>query len=322
MKNIISLLFFLLILGEYSAQIDSAEVYRQLFGEDEKFVPTEIVEEEPPISEPILDDYEVEEEDTGIPVFVSLQPAVYFANNANANFYNGSIQELVYEDRLVIQTIWDNPNNKRIIKDDLNLTDIQYNAVFFDESNFNYEMRYDIGYLIGFQAFFAVMPRLQVLLDFNFVSLNTGSLITLYIQDLNTPNQLTKTMEVYGKEQRFIIDLGVDYILGNGGLKYYIEGGPNFMMAKASDNYFTTSDDNSWELKRTTNNNVAANTITSFTFGAFVGAGLYLQMNENFAFELGPQLSVNNIKFPGYGGYFNNIQINLRIIYLAKNSKL
>jgi hypothetical protein len=323
MKISISLLFFLFILGDYSAQIDSAEVYRQLFGDEEEFISTEKENEEAPISEPILvDDDEVEEESKGIPIFISLQPAVYFANNANANFYNGSIEEIAYEDRLVIQTIWDNPNNKRVIKDDLDLTDYEYDQVFFDQSNFNYNMTYDIGFMIGFQVFFALKKRFHILLDFNFVSLNTASLITLFIEDLNTPNDLTKTMEVFGKEQRFIMDLGVHWVLGNGGLKYYVEGGTNFLMAKATDNFFKTSDVHTWQLRRTNNNNVAANTITSFTFGGFFGAGLYFQMNENFAFEFGPQVSVNNIKFPGYAGYFTNYQINLRIMYLSKNSAM
>jgi hypothetical protein len=325
-----------LLAGSIYAQLDSAEVYRQLFGEDAEAIGLDEVDSVQksdsvstssnlPESDASVNDDE-EEEEGGVPVFVSLQPAVYFANNAMANYYNGSVKELDYVDRLVIQSIWDNPNNKRIIKDEMDLTDYQYDQVFFNESNFNYNMRYDIGYMIGFQAFFAFKPRLQLMVDFNFVSLNTGSLITIYIQDPNLPNQLTKTMDVYGSEQRFIIDLGIHTILGKGLLKYYLEGGPNFLMAKATDNYFVTGDEDkqhsTWTLRRDFGNNVAANTITSFTFGAYAGAGLFFKMNENFAFEFGPQFSLNNVVYPGYSGYFTNIQINLRIIYLSRNSEL
>lgn len=335
MKRLLCIISFSLISGSLFSQLDSAEVYRQLFGEDAAEIGSDANDE--PSSDAIsisagstqsepIDDEEEEEEKDAVPVFLSLQPAVYFANNAMANYYNGSVKELDYVDRYVIQTIWDNPNNKRIIKDEMNLTDYQYDQVFFNESNFNYNMRYDIGYMIGFQAFFAFKPRFQLMLDFNFVSLNTGSFITLYIEDLNTSNQLTQNMEVYGSEQRFIIDLGMHTILGKRGLKYYLEGGPNFMMAKAMDNYFITGDQDgphsTWNLRRDFGNNVAANTITSFTFGAYAGAGFFFKMNENFAFEFGPQLSFNNIIFPGYSGYFTNIQINLRIIYLSKNSEL
>jgi hypothetical protein len=308
------------------AQIDSAEVYRQLFGEEEQFPSAdEVNDADPPKKQPILEDADPKETDKGIPVFIALQPAVYFANNAMANYYNGSVRELVYENTYVIQTIWDNPNNKRIITEEMNFTDYQYDQIEFNESNFNYNMRYDIGFMIGFQAFFALKPRFQVMLDFNFVSLNTASVITLYVQDLTTPNQIASYMDVFGKEQRFIIDLGVHGLLGKRSLKYYLEGGPNFMMAKATDNFFTTGDEDglqsTWNLMRTTNN-TAANTITSFTVGAYAGAGLFFQMNENFAFEFGPQVSLNNIQFPGYSGYFTNIQVNLRIIYLSKNSEL
>jgi hypothetical protein len=50
--------------------------------------------------------------------------------------------------------------------------------------------------------------------------------------------------------------------------------------------------------------------------------GLFFKMNEDFAFEFGPQIGVNNVEFPGYSGYFTNIQVNLRIIYLSKNNSM
>ena len=71
-----------------------------------------------------------------------------------------------------------------------------------------------------------------------------------------------------------------------------------------------------------TTNNTAANTITSFTFGGYGGLGLFFKMNDNFAFELGPQVSFNNIDFRNYSDYFMTTQINLRIIYLSKNSEM
>jgi len=45
-------------------------------------------------------------------------------------------------------------------------------------------------------------------------------------------------------------------------------------------------------------------------------------MNESFAFELGGQVAINEIQFPGYGGYFANYLVNLRIFFLGKNSQL
>ncbi len=308
MKLFWTISILILLSNVVVGQIDSAEVYRQLFEEDEQLVSEED-----------------EDDDTGIPIFVSLQPALYFANNANANYYNGSVQEIGTVNKLVIQTIWDNPTNKRTIKDDLGLNDNQYDAVEFNESNFNYEMRYDIGFLIGFQAFIAPKPRFSILLDFNFVSLTTASYITISVPDYESPNPDINSsvikMEVFGKEQRFIIDLGLHWILGKRDLKYYVEGGGNFLMAKATDNFFKTGD-NKWNLMRTINNNTAANTITSFTFGGFAGAGFFFKMNEDFAFEFGPSVGINNVDFPGYSGYFSNIQVNLRIIYLSKNSSL
>jgi hypothetical protein len=330
MNRIALIVFSFFIVNVSFAQIDTAEVYRQLFGEEfstdnESTDEESVVENNSPYDEV---EEEEEEDEGGIPVYVALQPAVYFANNAMANYFNGSVKEIIYENTYVIQTIWDNPNNKKLIKDDMNLTDNQYDGVFFNESNFNYEMRYNIGLMIGFQAFFALKQRFQVMVDFNFVSLNTASVITLYIPDLNTPNDLVRYMDVYGKEQRFIIDLGVHGILGKKDLKYYLEGGPNFLMAKATDNYFITGDPDdqssthhNWSLKRTTNN-TAANTITSFTLGVYAGAGMFFKMNEDFAFEFGGQMGLNSMNFPGYGGYFPNFQINLRIIYLSKNSEL
>lgn len=307
---------------EVSAQIDSAEVYRQLFEEDEQLEPIE----------------EEEEEKEGIPIFISLQPALYFPYNGISNYYNGSVKEIYNDELYVIQRIWNNPNNERIIIDDINSTpginisSEQYQAIRFSEesgeSNFNVNMNYDIGYLIGFQAFFNLKPRFSILLGFNFVSLKTASQIFIQLPDNSStaPNFLNYKMDVFGKEQRFIIDLGMNWILGKRDLKYYVEGGVNFLMAKANDNYFITrneqsNEDHRWSLQRTTNN-TAANTITSFTFGGFAGFGLFLKMNDNFAFQVGPQVAINSIEFPGRTGYFPNYLINIRIIYLSGNSKL
>jgi hypothetical protein len=316
-----------MMIGPMHAQIDSAEVYRQLFEEDEQLDPVLIIEDNnysTKLEKPEKD----EDEDEGIPIFVSIQPALYFPNNANANYYNGSVKDITYNQNYIIQTVWDNTNNKRTIKDDLFLNDDQYNSVKFNESNFNYNMKYDIGLMIGFQAFVAFKPRLSLMLDFNFVSLNTASYITISVPDYESPNPDINSnvikMNVYGKEQRFITDLGVHYIIGKQSLKYYVEGGANLLMAKSTDNYFTTGEEgkeHTWNLKQTTNN-TAQSTITSITFGGFAGAGLFFKMNEDFAFELGTAVAVNNVKFPGYDKYLSNIQLNIRIIYLSKNSKL
>ena len=317
------------------AQIDSAEVYRQLFGDDDVFEETDEPEKEK-AEDQLLNNYvaDDDEEDKGkIAIFVSLQPAVYLANNFfnpynnMANYYNGSIKELVLDDEYVINNIWHgSAETKRIIKEDENLTDAQYNSVFFSDENnsFNYNMTYDIGLLIGFQAFFAFKPRLAVLLGFNFVNLKTASQITYEIDEVSgTPNQITHKLNVYGKEQRFITELGLHYIYGKRRAKGYIDVGFNFLMAKAEMNEFSTGDDDAhyWSLMRTTNN-TAANTITSFTFGGYGGLGLFFKMNDNFAFELGPQVSFNNIDFRNYSDYFMTTQINLRIIYLSKNSEM
>ena len=310
-RYLLVIVVFMLFGDSLLAQVDSAEVYRQLFEDDEQLDP--------------IQDEEDDEEGKGIPIYVAIQPSLYLANNANANYYNGAVMEIGLIDRLVIQTIWDNPNNKRIIKDDLGLNDNQYDAVEFNESNFNYNMNYDIGFLIGFQAFFAVQPRFSILLGFDFVSLTTASYITISVPDYESPNPDINSsvikMEVMGKEQRFVIDLGLHWILGKRDLKYYVEGGGNFLMAKATDNKFKTGE-STWNLMRTINNNTAANTITSFTFGGTAGAGLFFKMNEDFAFEFGPSVGINNVEFPGYSGYFTNIQFNLRIIYLSKNNTL
>lgn len=317
-----------MMIGPLHAQIDSAEVYRQLFEEDEQLEPVLIIEDNnyPPKTAQVEDEDEDEKE--GIPIFVSIQPALYFPNNANANYYNGSVKDITYNQNYIIQTVWDNPNNKPIIRDDLFLNNDQYNSIKFDESNFNYNMKYDIGLMIGFQAFVAFKPRLSLMLDFNFVSLNTASYITISVPDYESPNPDINSnvikMNVYGKEQRFITDLGMHYIIGKQTLKYYVEGGLNLVMAKATDNFFTTGEDgrqHTWNLKQTTNN-TAQSTITSITVGAFAGAGFFFKMNEDFAFELGTAVAMDNVKFPGYDKYLSNIQVNIRIIYLSKNSKL
>lgn len=262
----------------------------------------------------LIDDDDEDNENL-IPIYLSIQPGLYFANSASANYYNGAVTD--YNDMLVVDRIFANPNNRRDIKDELGLNDSQLDGSYFE---FNYNMTYDIGFLIGFQSFFGVSKRMWLMLDFNFVQLNTASIITLNVADLNLPNQEVTKLPVYGQEQRFIVDLGAHWVLGKNDLKFYIETGGNFLSAKVKNNQFDVGS-LTYDLTPTTNN-LAANTITSFTFGAFLGAGVFYNVNDVIGLETGVQMGYNEVKFPGYNGYFPNYLVSLRFIYLGQKKDL
>lgn len=267
------------------------------------------------------DDDDDEEDEGAIPVFVALQTGLYFANSASANYYNGTVEDL--NGVPVIDNIFNDPNKRRDIREVLGLSDSQLDGSYLE---FNYNMSYEIGYLVGFQSYFGISKRMWILLDINFVQLNTSSVITLNVQDPNLPNTNVIKMPVYGQEQRFIVDLGAHWILGKNDLKGFIETGGNFLSAKVKSNKFDVEDAQgdvqlTYNLMPTTNN-LAANTITSFTFGAFLGGGIFYGASENFALEAGFQVGYNQVIFPGYNGYFPNYLVTLRFIYLGKHNDM
>ena len=268
------------------------------------------------------DDDDDDESEGLIPVFVAIQTGLYFANSASANYYNGTAESLINEE-MVIEQIFRDPNHRRDIREVLGLSDSQLEGSYLE---FNYNMSYDIGYLVGFQSFFGISKKMWILLDINFVQLNIASVITLNVPDANLPNTNAIQMPVYGQEQRFIIDLGAHWILGNNDLKGYLETGGNFLSSKVKNNKFDIEDANG-DVQLTyslmpTSNNLAANTITSFTIGAFIGGGIFYGASDSFGLEAGFQIGYNEVIFPGYNGYFPNYMVSLRFIYMGKDNKM
>ena len=265
---------------------------------------------------PVFIQDEEEDMDGLIPVLLAIQPGLYLANKASANYYNGTAKDL--NGIPVIDHYFTNPNTRREILDVLGITDTQLDGGYLD---FNYNMTYDLGFLIGFQGYFGVAKRMWIVLDVNFVQLNTASVITLNLQDPNLPNNNVIKMPVYGQEQRFIVDLGAHWILGQHNLKFYLEVGGSFLAAKVKNNKFDVPYPDgtvglTYSLMPTTNN-TAANTIASYKFGGFLGGGLFYHVNQKFAIEAGLQIQYNEVELPGYNGYFPSYLIALRFIYMS-----
>ena len=267
------------------------------------------------------DDDDDDENEGGIPVFVALQPGIYFANKATANYYNGTAKD--QNGFLVIDRIFLNPETRRDIIDATGLTDSQLENSSFE---FNFNMTYDIGFYIGFQSYFGISKRMWIMLDIGFVQLNTASFISLLVNDPNLPNPDVTKLPVHGQEQRFVIDLGAHWILGKNNLKGYVETGGNFLSAKVKNNEFDVLDSKgnvalTYSLLPTTINK-AANTIVSYTFGGFLGGGLFYNVNNKMGIEAGFQIGYNQVNFPGRSGYFPNYLVSIRFFYLGGNNEM
>jgi hypothetical protein len=260
--------------------------------------------------------------DTGIPIFGGIQVGPYFANKASAaNYYNGTAED--FRGQLIIQNIFDNPNSRRDIMDVTGLSDSDLDNSSFD---FNYNMNYDIGFLVGFQGYFGATKNMWIMFDINFVQLNISSLISLLVDDPNIPNKVVTKMPVHGQEQRFIIDLGAHWILGKNSFKGYIETGVNLLSSKVKNNEFDVLDQHgniglTYSLMPTTVNR-AANTIVSYNVGAFLGGGMFYKAGNKMGIEAGLQIGYNQVKLPGYEGYFPTYLISIRFLYLGEGNKM
>jgi hypothetical protein len=268
------------------------------------------------------DDDDDDEYDTGIPIFGGIQVGPYFANKASAaNYYNGTAED--FRGQLIIQNIFDNPNSRRDIMDVTGLTDSQLENSSFD---FNYNMNYDIGFLVGFQGYFGATKNMWVMFDINFVQLNISSVISLLVNDPNLPNHNVTQMPVHGQEQRFIMDLGAHWILGKNSFKGYLETGVNLLSSKVKNNEFDVQDQHgniglTYSLMPTTVNR-AANTIVSYNVGAFLGGGMFYKAGNKMGIEAGLQIGFNQVKLPGYEGYFPTYLISIRFMYLGEGNKM
>jgi hypothetical protein len=257
-----------------------------------------------------------DDEDTSksIPIFLAIKPGLYFANSASSNYYNGTAKNP--NGFLVIDEIFANPNNQRLFRDELGLSDTQFEGSSLE---FNYNMRYDPGFLIGGEVFFGLYEKMWVKLGLSFVQLNTASIITLNVP--NAPDQLEediRNLPVYGQEQRFAVDLGVNWLIGNNDLKGFLELGANFLSAQVKNNQFDIGS-LTYSLMPTTNN-LALNTINSFTFGAYLGGGLFYAVNPSMALTAGTQIAYNEVELPGYNGYFPQYTVFLSFIYLGRDN--
>lgn len=269
------------------------------------------------------DDDDDDDNEGGIPVLVGIQVGTYFANKASANYYNGTAEDITGTGTLVIDRIFENPTSRRDIMEATGLTDSQLENSSFE---FNYNMTYDIGFLVGFQSYFGISKRMWIMLDINFVQLNTASFISLLVNDPNLPNQDVTKLPVHGQEQRFFIDLGAHWILGKRDLKGFVEVGGNFLSAKVKNNDFDVLDQQenvalTYSLLPTTLN-TAANTIVSYTFGGFLGGGIFYSIKDKMGIEAGLQIGYNEVQLPGYNGYFPNYLVSIRFIYLGNENKM
>ena len=284
-----------------------------LIGQGHGLLFAQINESDPINSSNTQADDDEEDDGKGIQVLVGIQPGLYLAAPLTSNYYNGTAKGL--NGIMVIDRIFQNPETKRQIRDELGLSDTDMDGSYLD---FNYDMNYEPGFLIGFQLYFGLTKKAWLLADINFVQLKASSVITLNVPDPNLPDNSVIQLPVFGKEERFIIDLAAHFILGKGTLKGYFEFGGNFLSAKVKENKFEVGD-LIYDLLPTSNN-IAANTITSFTFGGLVGGGIFIKASNNIALEAGLQIGYNNVKLPEYEGYKPNFLISLRFILFGKDS--
>lgn len=175
----------------------------------------------------------------------------------------------------------------------------------FGEEDMPIDLRYSPAFCVGIQSRFSFNKTTAIILNANAVKLSVNGAFTIKtINSQQVSGQATTNIKSYsikGGEQRIILQLGYQKILGDpeSKLNLFVEGGLNMTMVKFEKNYIVI---NSLQIDLTTYYNQYGNmaykakNLTGVSFGAFGGVGFNLNTGKKWTVQLLYSPSYDKIK--------------------------
>jgi hypothetical protein len=114
---------------------------------------------------------------------------------------------------------------------------VQHGEWFFTENDMPVNLKYGIAFMAGGGLRYAFNRKSSLLLNANTAKLSVNGNFTIVTQTLNSsgnqqPAEI-RTFPIVGTEQRVLLQLGYQHILGeNDKMNFFLEGGVNVTMAK------------------------------------------------------------------------------------------
>ncbi|HEV7230193.1 MAG TPA: hypothetical protein VGO45_02625 [Bacteroidia bacterium] len=232
-----------------------------------------------------------------------------FANNYTANLYDGygldadgnknDFPNSAMNRKIHFEYGGDNGQSDRIAP----ALGVNHTDWTFDNSDMPVNMHYTPSIFVGLQTRYCASNKDAILFNVNGTKLtvNGNFTITTTAPTVGTTQYPTniRTFPIIGGEQRMILQLGYQRILGdNDKLNCFVEGGLSFTMVKFNKNVIQIND---LLIDLTTYYNYQgyvdyrAKNLTGVSFGAFAGFGLNLSLSKKWTVQLVYNPSYENI---------------------------
>lgn len=248
--------------------------------------------------------YEGNDEDRSIGFSYGLNLGAYFANNATANYYNGSGRNDLE------QAIMRQHNYNRIRESlgyDFELHELPSN------------MSYSPAMLVGVFGTLHFNPRTSLHAEFNYARIRLQDQFTLRIMR-GDPGLIGHDIERYnilGTEERSDIRIGIQqtYLSKNRPVHPFIEAGVNMINTKARENRVQIAGI-SYSILNLTDTRYGFRD-DGISFGAYTGSGIRMDIGESYALALGAHANFANINLGENNKYNLHYSIFVRLFLSA-----
>lgn len=249
---------------------------------------------------------------------IGLHTGFYFANDYTASYYNGS-----ESNENSISFVLDNKYRENEILKHFDATSYVY-----DESDLPQNMTYDPNINIGFLARNNINKQWGVFVSFNYVKLTAKGSFTLEFDPDEIATQADRRVfDIYGKEERTNIDIGVhrqfNHISPN--LTYFGEIGVNINNTKVAKSAIDFGDGLNYSIvdRYGPNTNYVPNTnqqkddfrLGGIGYGIFGNMGMKLLFSSKLSIDIGINTYVKTINLEQYESFTLHYAPYARIMY-------
>jgi hypothetical protein len=193
----------------------------------------------------------------------------------------------------------------------------------FDQTDMPVNMKYTPAISVGLEMRYGMTSRDAIILNANGTKLTATGDFTIVVNQpqigIVVPNSI-RTFPIIGGEQRLVLQLGYQRILGdNDKLNCFLEGGATFSMAKFDQNIININGlviDLSTYYNTLGNVEYHAKNLTGVGFGAFAGFGINLAMSPKWTVQLVYDPSLEKINIGQGPEYTLQHSVGLRAYYV------
>lgn len=261
---------------------------------------------------------------------IGLYLGSYWANNYTASIYNGygydvdgirnTYENSLMYNKIIVQYGGGYPGGHDYIADALGVNQGDWK---FIEDYMPTNMRYSPAFMVALQMRYSVDNKNVILFNINATQLNITGNFTIYAKPASGSTQINnayRTCAIKGVEQRLMFQLGYQHVfISEKNINPFLEAGMNITMAKMNKNQILIGDLlidlTDYYYQPGVNNASLVKKQVGIGLGAFAGAGLNLNMAENFRLQILYNPSYEGIKLGTNTGLRFQHSVGLRVYY-------